>query len=71
MLKSFYNKTRAALIHGMGVACLYTGAALVAVAVSAILLPFVLGLACLLAAHWLATRETEESVPAGVSTVVV
>ena len=71
MLKSFFRKARSAVAHGMGVACLYTGAALVVVAVSAILLPFVLGLACLVAAHWLATRDMQEPVPAGVPSVVV
>jgi hypothetical protein len=61
VLKSLWNKVAAAGLRVAKQVCLLAGMALVALATSAILVPFALGVAFLMFAKWAADRETEEA----------
>jgi len=64
MLSSMLTRVRDGVLRGARAACLIAGAVLLTVAVSSIVLPFVLGLGCLVLAEWFTARRAEQASPA-------
>lgn len=61
MIRSWINKVSAGFLRCSAQVCLIGGAALIVLSLSAILLPFVVGVALVAAAQWAANREASKA----------